>query len=113
VDRDRDVVLEREPTVSGDVVGMGVRLQHADDADPVVGGGREVRLDRVGGIDHDGFARLLVADEVGGATQVLVYELAKQHRPADASSALRCLSESDLRVARMGRTAHAAASSTR
>ena len=49
VDADRDAVLEREPAVTGDVVGVGVRLDGAHDAHAVPFGLREQRLDRNGG----------------------------------------------------------------
>ena len=79
VHRDGHLVLERQPAVAGDVVGVRVRLEHADDAHTVPLGLVEVLLDRVGRVDQDRLARSLVADEVGGAAEVLVDELAKQH----------------------------------
>src|SRR5262249_50851735 len=79
VDGDRYIVLQREPPVPGDVIGVGVRLENAPDANPVLLGGREVGLDRVRGVDQKGLARLLVADEIGGTAEVLVDELAEQH----------------------------------
>ena len=79
VDRDRGVVLQCEPPVAGDVVGVGVRLEDALDAHAAALGLLEVRLDRVGRIDHDRDTRMLVADEVGAATEPLVHELTKEH----------------------------------
>jgi hypothetical protein len=72
-------VLEREAAVSGDVVGVRVRLEDADDPDAPPLGLLDVRVDRVRGIDDDGDALLLVADEVGGAAEVVVDELLEQH----------------------------------
>ena len=79
MDRDRDVVLERQPSVTRYVVGVRVRLQHAHDAHALLFGRREVRLDRVGGVDQQCLARVGVADEVGGTPEVLVDELPEQH----------------------------------
>jgi hypothetical protein len=45
VDRDRDAVLEREPPVTGQVVGVGVRLEHARDPHAAALGLHEVGLD--------------------------------------------------------------------
>ena len=39
----------------------------------------EVLLDRVGRVDDDRLARVLVADQVGSAAEVVVDELAEQH----------------------------------
>jgi hypothetical protein len=86
VNRDGHAVLQSQPAVTGDVVGMRMGLQHANDPDPLVRGGREVRLGRVRGVDQDGLARLLVADEVGGTPEVLVDELAEKHRPLTLSA---------------------------
>ena len=58
VDADRNVVLEREAAVAGEVVGVGVRLEHAYDPHARPLGHLEVGLDRVGGIDDH---RLAVA----------------------------------------------------
>ena len=80
MDRDRDPVLEREPTVPGDVIGMRVRLERADDADVLLLGRRHVLLDRVGGIDDHRLVLPFVADEVGRAAEVVVDELSEDHR---------------------------------
>ena len=47
VDRDRDAVLERQPAVPGEVIGVRVGLDDADDLDSVLRRLREHRLDRV------------------------------------------------------------------
>ena len=79
VDVDGHAVLEREPAVPGDVVGVRVRLEHARDPDvPFLRLG-EVGLDRVRGIDDHGLTRGLVADQVGRAAEIVVDELAKLH----------------------------------
>jgi hypothetical protein len=72
-------MLEREPAVTGDVIGVGVRLQDPDDPDVVVGREVQVLLDGVRRVDHQGFATHWVADQVGGAAKVVVDELAEQH----------------------------------
>ena len=91
-------MLERKPAVAGDVVGVSVRLDHARDPDAVPLGFGEVRLDRVRGVDQHRLARVHVADEVGGTTEILVDELTEQHAAPEASSRRRCLSDSDLRT---------------
>ncbi len=88
VDRDGNAVLEGEPAVAGDVVGMRVRLDCPHDADMAVRGFVEVLLDRVGRVDDHGLPGLLVADQVGGAAEVVVDELAEDH-DVEASTGCR------------------------
>ena len=57
--RDGDAVLEREPPVAGDVVGVRVRLEDAHDPDVVPLRLLEVLLDRVRRVDDDRLARVL------------------------------------------------------
>ena len=78
---DRGAHLEREPAVARDVVGMGVRLEDPFDPHAPAGGLLEVRLDCVGRVDHHRDTRMLVADEVGAATEPLVHELTEEHVP--------------------------------
>ena len=79
VHADRDAVLEREPAVPRDVVGVRVRLDRAHDPEAAPLGLLEHRLDRVRRIDDDGDAGLLVTDEVTRAAQVVVQELVEDH----------------------------------
>ena len=79
VDRYRSAVVEGETAVPGNMVGVVVRLQNAVDAHVTVLGLLEVLLDRVGGVDDQGDAVLLVADEVGRTTEVVVEELLEEH----------------------------------
>ena len=79
VDADRDAVLEREAPVAGDVIGVRVRLEDADEPDAAALGLRQHGLDVVRRVDDDRDAGLLVADEVRGAAQVVVQELLEQH----------------------------------
>jgi hypothetical protein len=72
-------VLEREPSVTRDVVGVRVRLEHRDELDLVSLRRIQVLLGRVGRIDDDGGSRLLVADEVRSAPEIVVDELLEQH----------------------------------
>ena len=81
MDVDRDTVLERETAVAGDVVGVRVRLQHADEAHAPPLRLLQHGLDRVRRVDDDGDAGMLVTDEVGGAAQIVVQELLEQHGP--------------------------------
>ncbi len=79
VDGDAHAVLEREPPVSGHVVRVRVGLDGAHDAQPMPVGLLDVLLDRERGVDDDRFTGLLGADQVGGAAEVGVDELSKQH----------------------------------
>jgi hypothetical protein len=72
-------MLECESPVTGDVIGMCVRLEDADELDLVPPGGIEILLDGERRIDDDGFLRLLVADEIRGAPEIVVDELPEQH----------------------------------
>ena len=87
VDPHRHAVLEREPPVSRDVIGMGMRLEHAGELNVVASARIQVGLDRIGRIDDDGDACMLVTDDVGSATEVVVDELLEYH-VCDASN--RC-----------------------
>ena len=69
----------REPAVAGDVVSVRVRLQHAHDADTAAVRLREVLLDLVRRIDDDRRGRVLVADEVRRAAEIVVDELREDH----------------------------------
>ena len=79
MDAHRDAVLEREPPVPGEVVGVRVRLDRADDADIALRGFFEILLDREGRIDHDRVTGTGIADEVGGAAERVVDELREDH----------------------------------
>ncbi len=68
-------MFEREPAVSRDVVGVGVRLEHAFDADARLGGGRKHGFDLERRVDDDCDGRLLIPDQVTGAAQIIVDEL--------------------------------------
>ena len=79
VDPDRQSVLEGEPAVAGDVIGVGVRLEYADKLDLVLRRRVQILLDGESGIDDDRLPRLLVADEIRGAPEIVVDELSKEH----------------------------------
>ena len=89
VDRDACVVLEREASVAGDVVGVVVGLEHADDPHARLLGRGEQRLDRVGRVDGRCLAGRLVADQVGRAAEVVVHELLENHVASDATNVRR------------------------
>src|SRR5438477_2355436 len=72
-------VLEGEPAVPGDVVGVVVGLEHRRQPDAAPLRLLEVGLDPVSRIDHHRETGVLVADEVGGAAEVVVDELLEQH----------------------------------
>jgi hypothetical protein len=88
VDRDGDAVLEREPSMPGDVVGVRVRLQHADDPNAFGLGGLEVLVDRICGVDDERLAGGGIPDQVRGAAEIVVDELAEQHEE-EANTAAR------------------------
>jgi hypothetical protein len=77
---DRRAVLEREASVPRHVIGVGVRLQNARDAQVKLLGVRQVLLDRVGRIDDHGLTRGLVSDQVGRAAEIVVDELPELHQ---------------------------------
>lgn len=81
----RQAVLEREAAVTGDVVGVGVRLEHSDEPDAPARAGVQIPLDCVGRVDDDGDSCVLVPDDVRPAAEVVVDELFEQHFP-DASN---------------------------
>ena len=74
-----DPVLEREPPVAGEVIGVRVGLDRADDAHVALRGLVEVLLDREGRVDDDRVARSRVADEIRGASERVVDELREDH----------------------------------
>ena len=69
-----------EAAVAGDVVGVVVGLQDVLDADAEVAREAQVLVDVELGVDHGGDAGVLIADEVAGAAEVVVGELAEDHR---------------------------------
>ena len=79
VDVDRGAGGAREPAVAGDVVGVVVRLQHVLDPHPVQSGEVPVGVDVPLRVDHGGDAGVAVGDQVGGAAEVLVDDLAEEH----------------------------------
>ena len=80
VDVDRRAGRACKAAVAGDVVGVVVGLQHVLDPHPVQAAEVQVGVDVPLRVDHGGDARAGVADQVGGAAQVLVHDLAKEHR---------------------------------
>ena len=92
VDAHRNAVLEGEPAVPGEVVGVRVRLDHADDADVVPLGLVDVLLDRERGVDDDGLTGARIADEVRRTPERVVDELREDHGRADRTSGSRYFS---------------------
>ena len=78
---DARAVLERQPAVTRDVVGVVVRLEDAGDAQTVACRLLDVLLDRVRGVDDERLGGFGGADQIGGAAEIVIDELAKQHRP--------------------------------
>ena len=92
MDTDGKRVLEREPPVAGDVVGVRVSFDHTRDLDAAAVSLLEVLLDRVGGIHDRGRAGVLVADEVRRAAEVVVDELGEDHSAPEGSTGSRYFS---------------------
>ena len=96
MDRDRDVVLERQPSVTGHVVGVRVRLQHAHDAHALLLGRRRgtARSRRRGrsAAPRPRRRRRRGRRRTRGPRR----RTAGTASRADASSGPRCLSHSDL-----------------
>ncbi len=65
--------------MSGDVVGVVVGLEHVADPHPVQARQAPVGLDVPLRVDDHGDAGFAVGDQVGGAAEVLVDDLAKEH----------------------------------
>jgi hypothetical protein len=77
VNRDREVVLDREPAVPGHVVGVRVRLEHALDPHLLLRRRLDVLLDCERRVDNHRDACVTVSDQVRGAPEVVVDELPK------------------------------------
>jgi hypothetical protein len=70
----------RQAAVPRDVVRVGMGLENVLDADAVESAEAQVGVDVPLRVDDGGDAGRAVADQVGGAAQVLVDDLAEQHR---------------------------------
>jgi hypothetical protein len=79
VDPNGQPELERQPTVPGDVVGVGVRLENRDDPNITSLGLGEQRLDRQRRVDDDCEAGIFVANEVGRTAEIVIDELREDH----------------------------------
>ena len=79
MDVDRGPGRGREAAVTGDVVGVVVGLEHVVDAHAEVAGELEVVVDLEPRVDHGRRARRVVADEVRGAAEIVVRDLAEYH----------------------------------
>jgi hypothetical protein len=80
VDVDRRARCERQPAVARHVVGVVVRLEDVLDLDTHVACEVEVDVDLEARIDDGRDSRLLVADEVGRAAEVVMGDLSEDHR---------------------------------
>jgi hypothetical protein len=78
MNRNRQIVLEREAAVSRDVVGVRVRLEHPLDPDAGRRSCFEIRVGLERGVDEDGASRRRVADQVGRTAEVVVHELPEE-----------------------------------
>ena len=70
-----------EAPVARDVVGVVVRLEDVLDVDTEEAGEAQVLVDVELGIDDRGDAGVLVADQIAGAAQVVMDQLAEDHPP--------------------------------
>ena len=68
-----------EPPVARDVVGVVVGLEDVLDRDAEVAREPQVLADVQPRVDHGRDARFVVADEIGGAAEVLMRDLAEDH----------------------------------
>ncbi len=84
VHADGDPVLECEPTVSGDVVGVCVRLDRPDDPHPAPLGLLQDRLDRERRVDDCRDRGVFVTHEITRTAQIVVQELVEDHDPTVA-----------------------------
>ena len=78
-------MLQREPAVPRDVVGVRMRLENRSQLEVASPALIHVLLDRVGRIDDDSDVGMLVTDEVRGTPEPVVDELLEQH-DCDASN---------------------------
>ena len=79
---DGAAVIEREPSVAREMVGVRVRLEHADQPHVLSRCLLEVLLDRVGRVDDHGCPLVLIADQVRRAAEAVVDELVEDHELA-------------------------------
>jgi hypothetical protein len=79
VDADGHAVVDGEPAVARDVVGVGVRLERPHDAGLEAFRFGEDRLDREVRVDDHDLAGLLAPDEIRGAAEVVVEDLCEEH----------------------------------
>jgi hypothetical protein len=101
VDVDRGAGGRHEPPVTRDVVGMVVRLEDVLDLHAQVARQPQVLVDVELRVDYGGDARVLVADQIAGAAEVVVDELPKDHAGPSAEYARRAeLDQSPLLNAR-------------
>ena len=85
VNVDGQIVLERESSVAGDVICVRVCLEDADQANRTPLALLEVLLDRERGVNDNGDALVLVADQIRGTPEIVVDELREEH-VGDAST---------------------------
>ena len=86
MDRDRQTVLEREPSVARDVVGVRVRLEHALDPRPAPAAVSRYCSISKGRVDDDGDACVGVADQIRGTAEILVDELPEEEHGVERNS---------------------------
>ena len=79
VDVDQRARRRRQPAVAAHVVGVVVGLEDVLDRDAEVAREPQVLADLQPRVDDRRDARVLVADQVGGAAEVLVRDLAEDH----------------------------------
>ena len=79
MDVDRGAGGRGQPAVPRDVVRVVVGLEHVVDRDTEVARELEVLADLEAGVDHRGHAGVVVANEVGGAAEVVVDDLPEDH----------------------------------
>ena len=87
VDVDAGAGRHGEAAMARDVIGVGVRLEHVLDVHAEIAREAQVDGDVEPRVDDGGHARVLVADQVGGAAEVVVGDLTEDH-PRDTNGLL-------------------------
>ena len=86
MDVNRGARRDGQAPMPGDVVGMVMRLEDVLDVNARVASEAQVLVDLETRVHHGGHTSVLISDEVGGAAEVVVSDLPKEHYAASAGS---------------------------
>jgi hypothetical protein len=84
VDVDTRSRRRHQASVSRDVVGVVVRLEHVRDVDGSIARQLQVRVALKARVYDRRHTRLLVSDQVGGAAEIVMGDLLEKHQPRDS-----------------------------